>query len=73
MKIFVYTRGDRSVGIPSGHIVLDGVPCPQDAEDREVIREILKSAFSEIMDEIATVVFQDEAQAEEKMFTGEKS
>lgn len=67
MKIHISTRGDRSVGLQGGYVQVEGLPAPDDAEEREVTRTMLKEVFSELMGEPAMVSFQDEVDAETKM------
>lgn len=63
MKIYIWTHGDPSVGINGKNATVDlegFIFTEEDKEEREQLRAKLKVTYSDIFDERATVMFEDE-------------
>jgi len=58
-KVYIGAAGDPSVGIQPTVIEID-LQFDVDHVDREIDRNILKEAFTELIDEPVTVTFEDE-------------
>ena len=59
MRIDIWSDGDSSVGIPGCSATIDMEP-DFDLIDREELRGMISTLFSEIFDEQAKVMFEDE-------------
>ena len=60
MKVYIYNKGDESVGIFPTRITIDGLCEPEDMADRRSMRGMLGIAFSNIEGGLLKVVFEDE-------------